>query len=62
MYTDLETALKSRNVPFCEVAQHLNNAAQPTSNENQIQDFFRQTTLDYLALAWLLVSLLPGQG
>ncbi|GAA3993626.1 IS4 family transposase [Hymenobacter antarcticus] len=54
--------LKSRNVQFCEVAQHLNDGAKPASNETRIQDFFRQVTLDYLALARLLVSLLPGQG
>jgi hypothetical protein len=54
--------IKSRNVQFCEVAQHLNDAVKPASNETRIQDFFRQVTLDYLALARLLVSLLPGQG
>ena len=39
--------LKSRNVPFCEVAQHLNDAAKPASNETRIQNFFRDVTLDY---------------
>jgi len=54
--------LKSRDVPFCEVAQHLNDAVKPASNETRIQDFFRQVTLDYLALARLLARLLPGKG
>ena len=54
--------LKSRNVPFCELAQHLNDAAKPASDETRIQHFSRQITLDYLTLARLLVSLLPGQG
>ena len=54
--------LKSRNVQFCEVAQHLNDAVKPASNETRIQDFFRQVSLDYAALARLLLRLLPGQG
>ena len=33
--------LKRRNVRFGEVAQHLNDAAKPASNENRIQHFFR---------------------
>ena len=36
--------IKSRNVPFCEVAQHLNDAVKPASNETRIQDFFGQLT------------------
>lgn len=54
--------IKSRHVQFGEVAQHLNDAAKPASNETRIQDFFRQVELDYLVLARLLVSLLPAQG
>ncbi|GAA4017885.1 hypothetical protein GCM10022408_34450 [Hymenobacter fastidiosus] len=42
--------IKSRNGPFCEVAQHLNDAARPTSNETRIQNFFRDVTLDYPVL------------
>ena len=53
---------KSRNIPFGEVAQHLNNAVKPASNETRIQDFFRQVNLDYLLTAKLLMSLLPAQG
>ena len=34
--------IKSRNVQFGEVAQHLDDAAKSASNEVQIQDFFRQ--------------------
>ena len=30
---------KSRNVPFYEVAQHLNDTAKPASNKTRIQDF-----------------------
>ena len=54
--------VKSRNVQFCEVAQHLNDRVKPASNEPRIQDFFREVPLNYLALATLLVRLLPGQG
>ena len=54
--------IKSRNVQFCEVAQHLSDAVKPTSNETRVQDFFREVDLDYLVLARLLVSLLLVQG
>lgn len=54
--------LKSRNVQFCEVAQHLNDAVKPASNETRIQDFFRETDLDYRLLAHLLLTLLPATG
>ncbi len=54
--------IKSRNVQFCEVAQHLNDAAKPASNETRIQHFFREVALDYLALAHLVVTLLPTTG
>jgi len=33
--------IQSRNVQFGEVAQHLNDAVKPASNETRIQDFFR---------------------
>nr|GFC54399.1 hypothetical protein [Tanacetum cinerariifolium] len=39
--------LKSRNVQFGEVAQHLNDAVKVASNETRIQDFFRETDLNY---------------
>ena len=54
--------VKSRNVQFGEVAQHLNDAVKVASNETRIQDFFRETDLTYLVLAQLLLSLLPTQG
>ena len=54
--------IKSRKVQFCEVAQHLNDSVKTASNETRIQDFFRQVSLDYRAVALLLVSLLPRQG
>ena len=54
--------LKSRNVQFCEVAQHLNDAVKPASNETRIQPFFRTVKPDYLTLARLVVRLLPATG
>ncbi|RYE90790.1 MAG: IS4 family transposase [Cytophagaceae bacterium] len=53
---------KSRNVQFGEVAHHLNDAVKVASNETRIQGFFRETDLNYLVLAQLLISLLPAQG
>ena len=54
--------IKSRNVQFCEVAQHLNDAVKLASNETRIQDFFREVDLNYLLLAHLLLTLLPATG
>jgi hypothetical protein len=54
--------IKSRNVQFCEVAQHLNDAAKPASNETRIQNFFRDVTLDYSSFIRLIIHLLPATG
>ena len=54
--------IKSRNVQFGEVAQHLNDTAKPASNETRIQDLFREVDLNYVLVAKLLLSLLPAQG
>jgi hypothetical protein len=50
--------IKSRNVQFCEVAHYLNDKVKLASNENRIQDFFREADIDYFAVAILLISLL----
>lgn len=54
--------IKSRNVQFCEIAQHLNDEAKLSSNEVRIQDFFREVDIDYFFVAALLISLLPAKG
>ena len=54
--------IKSRNVQFREVAEHLNDAAKPASNETRIQNFFRDVTLDYAAFIRLIIKLLPATG
>ena len=51
--------IQSRNVQFCQVAQHLNDEAKVACNEVRIQDFFREVDLDYSCVAMLLLSLLP---
>ena len=51
--------IQSRNVQFCQVAQHLNDEAKIACNEVRIQDFFREVELDYHCVAMLLLSLLP---
>ena len=54
--------IKSRNVLFGEVAQHLNEHALPASNETRIQNFFRDVELNYLVLAQLMLRFLPAKG
>ena len=54
--------IKSRNVPFCEVAQHLNDAVKLASNETRIQDFFRKKYFNHLLMKHLLLGLLPAQS
>lgn len=51
--------IKSRNVQFCEVAQHLKDGTKLRSNEVRIQDFFREVDIDYFCVALLLLQLLP---
>ena len=49
-------------MPFCEIAQHLNDATKPASNEIRIQDFFRDVTLDYKVFIQLIIRLLTTTG
>ncbi|TAE21848.1 MAG: IS4 family transposase [Cytophagales bacterium] len=51
--------IQSRKVQFNELAHHLNDEAKLDSNQNRIEDFFRDLELDYVMLATLLLSLLP---
>lgn len=51
--------IQSRNVQFCELAQHFNNDVKLASNENRIQDFFREVDIDYECLALLVLALMP---
>jgi len=51
--------IKSRNVQFWAIAQHLNPSAKVSSNEVRIQDFFREVSLNYAQVGRLLLSFLP---
>jgi hypothetical protein len=62
MFSFLMGMIKSRQVPFCEIAEHLNEEAQSLSNEVRIQDFFRQVELDYEQVALLLCLFLSRKG
>lgn len=54
--------IQSRKGHFCEVAHHLNDSAKVASNQTRIEDFFRETTLEYQQVALLLISLLPPKA
>lgn len=54
--------INSRKVQFPAVAQHLNDGVAVSSNQTRIENFFRHATLDYLAVAHLLLRLLPASG
>ncbi len=54
--------INSRKVQFNAIAQHLNDNAKTASNETRIEDFFREVSLNYAAVATLLLSLLPKKG
>lgn len=54
--------IQSRKVQFSALAQHLNDEVKLASNENRIEDFFREVNLDYLTLAVVLLSLLPRKA
>ena len=54
--------IQSRNVQFSAIAHHLNDGAKLASNQNRIEDFFREVDMDYFVLAILVVSLLPSKA
>ena len=51
--------IQQRKVQFNELAVVLNDDAKIASNQNRIEDFFREVSLDYQAVARLMVALLP---
>jgi hypothetical protein len=51
--------IQTRKVQFCELAQVLNEDVKTTSNQNRIEDFFREVTLNFAQVARLMISLLP---
>ena len=53
--------LKSRSVVLSELAFHLNDKVKTASNETRLQDFFREVSFDYQAMASFLYSFLQTQ-
>lgn len=51
--------IQIRKVQFNELATVLNHRAKIASNQNRIEDFFRDVTLNFQAIAQLMVTLLP---
>jgi len=51
--------IQQRKVQFCELASVLNDEAKIASNQNRIEDFFREVTINYQAVARLIMTLLP---
>jgi len=52
--------INSRNVQFCETANHLNPKVKNESNEIRIQDFYREVHLDFDQLALLFFCIFPS--
>ncbi|MBN8826384.1 MULTISPECIES: hypothetical protein [unclassified Spirosoma] len=51
--------IQTRKVQFNELATVLNDEAKIASNQNRIEDFFRDVTLNFNVVAQLMMSLLP---
>lgn len=54
--------IKQRKVQFCELATVLNDDAKIASNQNRIEDFFREVDINVQALARLMLALLPKKA
>lgn len=48
-----------RKVQFCELATVLNDEAKITSNQNRIEDFFREVDINFQTVARIIMTLLP---
>ncbi|MBD2703457.1 transposase [Spirosoma sp. BT702] len=51
--------LQTRKVQFNELATVLNDQVKITSNQNRIEDFFREVAINFQAVAHLRLALLP---
>ena len=51
--------IQQRKVQFCEIAAVLNDQVKISSNQNRIEDFFREVTIDFYEVARLMMALLP---
>ena len=54
--------IQQRKVQFCELATVLNDEVKVSSNQNRIEDFFREVELNFGAVAGLMVALLPKKA
>jgi hypothetical protein len=54
--------IQQRKVQFNELAVVLNDEAKIASNQNRIEDFFREVDINFQALAWLMLALLPKKA
>ena len=54
--------IQLRKVQFCELATVLNNDVKTSSNQNRIEDFFRDVTIDFRAVAQLILAFLPKKA
>ncbi|AFM02838.1 transposase family protein [Bernardetia litoralis DSM 6794] len=52
--------INSRNVQFCETANHLNPEVKNKSNETRIQDFYRKAELNFDQIALLFFCIFPS--
>jgi Transposase DDE domain len=54
--------IQQRKVQFCELAAVLNDQVKVSSNQNRIEDFFREVDLNFGAVAGLMMALLPKKA
>lgn len=54
--------IQQRKVQFCELATVLNDEVKTASNQNRIEDFFREVDINCQAVAALMLALLPKKA
>ena len=54
--------IQLRKVQFNELATVFNEQAKIASNQNRIEDFFREVEINFQAVAQLMLVLLPKKG
>ena len=54
--------IQQRKVQFCELATVLNDDAKTSSNQNRIEDFFREVDINFPSVARLMLALLPKKA
>lgn len=54
--------IQQRKVQFCELATVLNEDVKINSNQNRIEDFFREVDINFQAVAGLMLALLPKKA